>query len=49
MVYLNMGHNDLDYEHKTNRDLSSTFSSETQNELIIRALLWLGGQRPERR
>ena len=23
---MNMGHNDMDYEHKTNRQLSSTFS-----------------------
>ena len=27
MVYMNMGHNDMDYEDKTNRQLSSTFSS----------------------
>jgi uncharacterized protein len=46
MIYLNMGHNDMDYEHridKTNRTLSSTFDSEPQNRLIIDALLWLGG------
>ena len=42
MIYLNMGHNDMDYEHKTNRQLSSTFSEAAQNELITRALLWLG-------
>jgi uncharacterized protein len=42
MVYMNMGHNDIDYEHKTNEELSSTFSSPTQNDLITRALLWLG-------
>jgi uncharacterized protein len=42
MVYMNMGHNDMDYEHKTNRQLSSTFESPTQNELITRALVWLG-------
>lgn len=42
MIYLNMGHNDIDYEHKTNRELSSTFSSPEQNKLIIDALLWLG-------
>ena len=45
MVYFNMGHNDMDYEHKydaTNRTLSSTFSSKTQDSLIIHALLWLG-------
>ena len=45
MVYFNMGHNDIDYEHKfdtTNRTLSSTFASEAQNQLIINALMWLG-------
>jgi uncharacterized protein len=43
MVYFNMGHNDIDYEHKTNKQLSSSFSSEVQNRLIINSLLWLGG------
>jgi hypothetical protein len=42
MVYMNMGHNDMDYENKTNRELSSTFSEEAQNTLITQALLWLG-------
>jgi hypothetical protein len=42
MVYFNMGHNDMDYEHKTNKQLSSTFSSESQDQLIINSLLWLG-------
>jgi uncharacterized protein len=45
MIYMNMGHNDMDYEHKfdnTNKTLSSTFSSEMQNRLIIDSLLWLG-------
>lgn len=42
MLYVNMGHNDIDYEHKTNKELSATFSSETQNQLIINSLLWLG-------
>ncbi|MEP6948649.1 MAG: ThuA domain-containing protein [Ginsengibacter sp.] len=42
MVYMNMGHNDMDYENKTNKQLSSTFSSKIQNQLIIDALLWLG-------
>jgi hypothetical protein len=44
MIYMNMGHNDMDYEHKTNKQLSSTFSSEFQNKLIIDALLWLGSR-----
>jgi uncharacterized protein len=42
MLYLNMGHNDMDYEHHTNQQLSSTFSSAAQNRLIIDGLLWLG-------
>jgi uncharacterized protein len=42
MVYMNMGHNDIDYEGKTNRDLSSTFAEPSQNTLITNALLWLG-------
>ena len=41
MVYMNMGHNDMDYGG-TNRALSSTFSSAAQNEFITRALVWLG-------
>jgi len=42
MMYFNMGHNDMDYENKTNDQLSSTFSSDWQNRLIMNALLWLG-------
>ncbi len=42
MLYVNMGHNDIDYENKTNKELSSTFDSDTQNKLIIDGLLWLG-------
>jgi len=42
MLYLNMGHNDMDYEHHTNQQLSSTFSSDAQNQLIIDGLMWLG-------
>lgn len=45
MVYMNMGHNDMDYENKTNRELSSTFSEAAQNTLITQALLWLGERR----
>jgi hypothetical protein len=41
MLYFNWGHNDMDYESKTNRALSSTFSSEQQNKVIIDGLLWL--------
>ncbi len=42
MLYLNMGHNDIDYEGKTNATLSSTFESKAQNQLILNGLLWLG-------
>ena len=43
MIYTNMGHNDMDYEGKTNATLSSSFASEEQNKFIINSLLWLGG------
>ncbi|WP_346319264.1 ThuA domain-containing protein [Chitinophaga sp. YIM B06452] len=43
MVYMNMGHNDIDYENKTNKTLSFTFDNAVQNQLIINSLLWLGG------
>ncbi|MFX1706648.1 ThuA domain-containing protein [Chitinophaga sp. CC14] len=42
MLYLNMGHNDIDYEHHTNKELSFTFANETQNRLILDALEWMG-------
>jgi hypothetical protein len=41
MVYFNMGHNDIDYEHKTDKELSSTFESKDQDTLILNSLLWL--------
>ncbi len=42
MLYINMGHNDIDYEHGTNKELSFQFINETQNKLVIDALMWLG-------
>ncbi|WP_031527924.1 ThuA domain-containing protein [Dyadobacter crusticola] len=42
MVYMNMGHNDIDYENKTNKDLSLTFENKTQSKFVINALMWLG-------
>ena len=42
MLYLNMGHNDIDYENKTNKDLSKTFDNVIQNRLILDGLFWLG-------
>ena len=42
MMYFNMGHNDIDYEHKTNKELSFQFDNKTQNQFVINSLLWLG-------
>ncbi|MGO9202475.1 MAG: ThuA domain-containing protein [Limisphaerales bacterium] len=42
MIYFNMGHNDLDFENKTNKQLSFTFGNELQDKLILNALEWLG-------
>lgn len=41
MIYINMGHNDIDYEHKTNKELSHTFDNEDQCRLILNCLNWL--------
>jgi hypothetical protein len=49
MVYMNMGHNDIDYEGKTNKTLSSSFECHEQNILITNALLWLGKKRGPRK
>ncbi len=40
MLYMNMGHNDMDYGG-TNASLSSSFSSEEQNRFIWNAVIWL--------
>ena len=42
MLYVNMGHNDIDYEGGTNKQLSWTFGNKAQDKLVINALLWLG-------
>lgn len=47
MLYVNMGHNDIDYEHKidkTNHTLSFTFDNILQNKMITNAVLWLGSK-----
>jgi hypothetical protein len=41
MIYINMGHNDIDYESGTNKELSFQFDNPTQNQFITDALLWL--------
>jgi len=43
MLYINMGHNDIDYEGGTNADLSHTFDNATQSQLLLNGLLRLGG------
>ncbi|MDR3697053.1 ThuA domain-containing protein [Mucilaginibacter sp.] len=48
MIYFNMGHNDMDYEHKydnTDKTLSNTFSSPMEAKLVVDALLWLGNRK----
>ncbi len=45
IIYFNMGHNDIDYEHKSNKELSSTFASAAQNRLVLDSLFWLGRKR----
>lgn len=42
MIYINMGHNDMDYGTRPGKALSSTFSSPEQTRLILNALEWLG-------
>jgi hypothetical protein len=49
MLYVNMGHNDIDYEGKTPKELSFTFDNVVQNRLIIDGLLWLGRKGKARR
>jgi len=44
MLYVNMGHNDIDYGG-TEKELSFTHENEIQNRLIIDGLLWLGGKK----
>lgn len=42
MMYVNMGHNDIDYEGGTNKQLSSTFGNPPEDELIIDAIIAFG-------
>lgn len=45
MLYINMGHNDIDYENKTNKELSFQFDNKTQNQLVLDGLFWLAGKK----
>jgi uncharacterized protein len=49
MLYINMGHNDIDYDNKTNKELSHTFGNEIQDKLVIEALLWFGKEAKAKR
>jgi hypothetical protein len=42
MIYINMGHNDLDYDTKANKELSFTFNNPVQDKLVLDALMWIG-------
>ncbi len=45
MLYVNMGHNDMDYEHRYSpgvQTLSHTLGDPVQDRLLVDALLWLG-------
>ena len=45
MIYVNMGHNDIDYENGTNETLSQSFGVEVQDRLILQSLMWLGNKK----
>ena len=45
MLYVNMGHNDIDYDNKTNKELSFQFGNDIQDKMIIDGLIWLGTQK----
>jgi uncharacterized protein len=42
MLYINMGHNDIDYDGGTNKELSFQFDNLIQGKLILNGLRWLG-------
>jgi hypothetical protein len=44
MIYINMGHNDMDYGG-TNGTLSYTFQNEVQNKFVLDGVTWLGTTR----
>ncbi len=45
MLYVNMGHNDIDYDNKTNKELSFQFDNAMIQRFITDALLWLGSNK----
>ena len=42
MLYINMGHNDIDYEGQSNRQLSFTFGNPEQDRLVMNAVTIIG-------
>lgn len=44
MIYFNFGHNDIDYEGGTNKELSHTFGNAIQDKVVLNALMWLGSR-----
>jgi len=48
MIYFNMGHNDIDYDNHTDRELSFTFGNKMEEKLVVESILWLGRGRPGR-
>jgi hypothetical protein len=42
MLYLNMGHNDIDFDQKPGKVISHSFGNKMQDRLIEDGLLWLG-------
>ena len=45
MLYVNMGHNDIDYDNKTNKELSFQFDNKEYCQLVINGLFWLAGKK----
>lgn len=45
MLYVNMGHNDINYDNKTNKELSFQFGNDIQDKMIIDALFWLANKK----
>jgi hypothetical protein len=42
MIYLNMGHNDIDFVDGQNTQVTFTFGNPVQDKIVLNALLWLG-------
>ncbi|MET0298833.1 MAG: ThuA domain-containing protein [Flavitalea sp.] len=49
MIYFNMGHNDIDYENRTNKDLSLTFGNKFQDRFVENAILYMVGGKQQLR